>query len=445
MSLVLALAGCSSSNNNNSSAKTASNKQSGGTSASDPLQQALAGKYKGQTVNIMGPFTGTDETNFKQSIQGFEQKTGIQINYEGSNDFTNTINVRMQGGNPPDIADIAQPGLVAKFAKQGKVIDLSKFLTDAYITKQYGQGWLNLSKLDGPNGSKITAGVFQRVNAKGLVYYNVKNFQEAGYKVPKTWDDLIKLSNQIVNDGYTPWTLAEGAGGATGWYGTDWLEAMMLRTTTVDNYNKWINGDLSFTSPEVKKALSYVDQIWKNNKFVSGGTSSIASTSENDMAPMLFTNPPKAFMELNGNFVASDIPKNVSTSDYSFFVLPSVDPQNPAPLEVGGDMMVMLKDRPVIRAVMEYFTTGQSLEGWIKAGGCIAPQRDVNLNWYPDPVSKKVAQTIMNAKTLVFDASDSMPASVGTGSFWKAMTDYVSTNQSDDQILQEAQAGFSGK
>ena len=42
-----------------------------------------------------------------------------------------------------------------------------------------------------------------------------KAFDEAGYKVPTTWDEMLALSDQIVKDGDTPWCIGIESGGAT--------------------------------------------------------------------------------------------------------------------------------------------------------------------------------------------------------------------------------------
>jgi alpha-glucoside transport system substrate-binding protein len=50
-------------------------------------------------------------------------------------------------------------------------------------------------------------------------------------------EDLLALSEQIVEDGETPWCIGLGSGAATGWPATDWVEDIMLRTQTPDVYD----------------------------------------------------------------------------------------------------------------------------------------------------------------------------------------------------------------
>src|SRR5262249_32349925 len=108
------------------------------------LADAMAGKLKGKNLkgSMFGPFSSDDEVKFNNSIKDFETTTGIDIQYEGSKEFETTINVRVQGGNPPDIADFPQPGLMASIAKGGKVMDVSKWISADWLKTEYNQGYL---------------------------------------------------------------------------------------------------------------------------------------------------------------------------------------------------------------------------------------------------------------------------------------------------------------
>jgi alpha-glucoside transport system substrate-binding protein len=59
------------------------------------------------------------------------------------------------------------------------------------------------------------------------------------------------------------------------------------------------------------------------------------------------------------------------------------------------------------------------------------------LEWYTTDIDRKVAQIMLEADSLRFDASDLMPGQVGSGSFWKGMTDYISGAADLDTALQE--------
>jgi len=388
-----------------------------------------------KVVTIAGPFTDIDAVNFEESIKAFEEETGIDIQYEGSKEFEASIAISIEGGNPPDIVDFPQPGLLANFVRDGYVIDLNEVLDMEAVRANYIQSWLDMATMPAPEGD-IIAGIWGRVNAKSLVWYNKKEFDAAGYSVPQTWEELMALQNEILADGDTPWAIGIESGAATGWAATDWIEELMLRTTSLENYDKWVAGELKFDSPEVRNAIDEMTSIWFGEGMVYGGRKSIATTFFGDAPKVMFEDPPKAWLHKQGSFIAGFFPENlVAGEDYDFFYLPSVDPSLGRPVLVGGDIFAMFNDRPEVREVMQFFATGASIEGWVRKGGVISPHKDSSLDWYTNVVDRKVAEVIQNATSVRFDGSDLMPGEVGAGSFWKEMTDYVSDAKSLDEAV----------
>ena len=410
--------------------------------AGQELADAYTGKFKGTKVTMSGPFTDNDAVKFDESIKAFEDATGIDIQYSGSKEFEASIRIAVEGGSAPDIVDFPQPGLLATFAAEGKVIDLNTVIDPAWLKQNYIQSWLDMGTMTSPNGP-IMAGVWGRANGKSLVWYPKKAFDEAGYTVPQTWDEMMTLTEQIASDGDTPWCIGIESGAATGWAMTDWIEDVMLRTTSPQNYDKWLKGELKFDSPEVKNAMKYVTAIWFNDKYVYGGRKAIPTTSFGDAPKPMFENPPKCWLHRQGNFITSFFPEGLTAGvDYDFFYLPPIDEQYGKPVLGAGDIYAMFNDRPEVRAVIQYFSTGDSVKGWVQAGGAISPHKDSSLDWYGDPVTKKVAEIIQGATTFRFDGSDLMPGAVGAGSFWKSMTDYVSGSIDEDTALKQIDASW---
>ena len=376
--------------------------------SNDFVARAMAGEFKGKTVTATGPFTDQDSVKFNATMQDFEQKTGITIQYNGDKNFEADIKAEIEGGSPPDVIDFPQPGLLASFAKEGKIVDLSKNLNVDPIKANYNPYWIQQSMFPDQNGNQIMAGIWERVNGKGFVYYPKKAWDAAGYQVPTTFDQLQTLMDQMVKDGTTPWCIGIESGSATGWVATDSIENIMLRTTTPENYDAWVQGKLKFSSPEVTNAANIMAKIWTNPKYVYGGTAYIVKTSfGNSTLPMFDPTGPKCLMNMNGNFVSSFFPAGLKSGvDYSAFYFPPIDPQYGSPMEVAGDIWGATNNRPEVMAVMQYFTMGIHLKTWMEQGGAIAPQKDADVNWYGDPVDKVVGAAVLNAGTLRFDGSE---------------------------------------
>jgi alpha-glucoside transport system substrate-binding protein len=406
--------------------------------AGGSLEAALNGEYAGTTVVVDGPFADEDAVKFEQSVSFFEEATGIDVQYIGGKEFEGSIGVRVDAGDAPDIADFPQPGLLATFVRQGHVIDPTTFISEEWLTQQYNQSWLDMATINDQS-----AGVFHRFNGKSLVWYPKDDFDAAGYTVPQTWEELMALTEQIAADGDPAWCIGIESGAATGWPATDWTEELMLRTTSLENYDAWVRGELPFDSPEVRNAIETWAEIWFNPDYVFGGTSTIVSTDFGASTAPMFTDPPGCWLHKQGNFITGFFPEGTEAGvDYDFFYLPPVDEAFGRPFLVAGDIMAMFNDRPEVRAVMEFFTTPESASGWLETGGALAAHQTATPDMYGVDLERGIAELVAQATSFRFDGSDLMPGEVGGGSFWSGMTDFVSGAADLDTILPEIDASW---
>lgn len=408
------------------------------------LDRAKAGEFAGTTVSLMGVMVEEDGQKMEAAVVPFEEATGIDVVYEGTADFQTSIVVRVDAGDAPDIANISQPALAQQFAAAGDLIPVTEFLSPEHLSENYIQSWLDLATMPGPDGEDIMAGVWHRASVKSMVFYPKAQFDAAGYEVPETWDDLMALTQQIADDGDTAWCIGIESGAATGWVATDWIENIMLRTTSLENYDAWVAGELPFDSPEVRNAVATMDEIWLNPDYVLGGVDSILSTFIGDSPVPMFTDPPGCWLHAQAAWITDffgDAPLEAGV-DYDFFYLPPIDEAYGRPALAAGDIMVMFNDRPEVRALMEFFSTAQGVEEWVKRGGTLSPHKGAQVEWYPSVIEQKIAQLLLDATSVRFDASDLMPAEVGAGTFWSAMVNYYSGAADLDTALQEIDASW---
>lgn len=395
----------------------------------EPMEEEPAeGEFAGETVSI---FTAAGEEQvaaFEQSMVPFEEETGIDVVIEGSGDFETLALVRAEAGDPPDIYNFPQPGLMADFARNGFLVDLGQFLTNDYMQQQYAQAWIDLGTVDG-----TLVGVWHNADVKSLVWYAKPAFDAAGYEVPQTWDDMMALTQQIVDDGGVPWCIGIESSGATGWVGTDWVEDVMLRTAGADAYDAWVAGELPFDSPEVRNAFQIVGDIWLNEDYVLGGTTSILTVPFGDAPLPLFDDPPGCFLHRQASFIVNFFPEGtVVGEDVDYFYLPPIDEEaHGRPVLGSGSILSLGADTPAGRATMEYLTTAESVRAEVEAGIFVAPQSDVPLDWYPTDALRGFAEILQGADTFRFDGSDLMPGAVGAGTFWTGIVDWVSGSDLD--------------
>jgi alpha-glucoside transport system substrate-binding protein len=404
------------------------------------LERAIAGEFDGTTVTVDGAFEGNDAdgVKFDESMAAFEEATGITVNYIGNKEFEASIAIRVDAGDAPDVVDFPQPGLYAGFVRSGDVIPVTDFMSEEWLSQQYNDGWREFVSIDGQETA-----VMHRFSGKSLVWYPTAAWDAAGYEIPETWDELMALTQTIADDGDTAWCIGIGSGAATGWPATDWTEDLMLRTTSLENYDAWVAGELPFDSPEVKNAIETWSEIWFNDDYVLGGRSSIVSTAFGDSPTPMFEDPPQCWLHRQANFITSFFPEGTEHGvDYDFFYLPPADEAYGKPFLVAGDLIAMFNDRPEVRALMEYFSTPASVSGWLEGGGAIAAHKTATRDMYGSDLDWGVSELVAQASSFRFDGSDLMPGEVGSGTFWEQMVSYVAGGTDLDSALQAIDASW---
>jgi alpha-glucoside transport system substrate-binding protein len=341
------------------------------------------------------------------------------------------ITTRVEAGDPPDVALLAQPTMMWRFADQGSLVPLPPELIDR-IQDNYALAWRDLGSYQGQVYS-----VFHRVYPRSFVWYPKRYFEEMGYEVPGTWDDLIALSDQIVADGGTPWCIGIESGAASGWVGTDWLEDVVLRSAGPEVYDQWWQHEIPFDDERIRDAGRYIERIWFNDEYVLGGQEGILGTNFADASLPMWEEPPACYLHRQGNFIVGLWPEDIQRDldEYvGVFGLPAIDQRHGIPLLVSGDQVVMFDDRPEVLAYLTYLTMGTSTEPLARAGGALFPHRDQDLDAYPTEVERTMARLVMKASVVRLDASDLMPAEVGAGTFWEGMVNWVEGG-SIDRVL----------
>jgi alpha-glucoside transport system substrate-binding protein len=397
---------------------------------------AGANKNTSKNITIMTGFTGAQLTNFEAAVNPYAASQGIKIQWQGSTNFNQLINTRVQGGNPPDIALFPQPGILDTLGSQGKLIDLSTVLDMPTVKASMVPGTLDAGSVNGK-----LYGLEVSMNVKSIIYYPKQAFQAAGYTVPKSISELLTLTNKIKADGKTPWCQGIESGAATGWPATDWIEQLVLNYGGIDTYNQWVAGKVKFNSPVVKQAANTFAQIAFTSGNTLGGRKAIASTNFATAGNPMFKTPPGCFLYKQGNFVVASgfFPDSiVKDPDASLGVMPfpPATAGGPNPVEGGGDLAGLFSGKNASAiAMMKYMSTKDFGAAAAKAGGYLSPHKDFDLSNYPNQFTKDVAAIPYKATVFAFDGSDAMPGAVGSGSFWKEMTSWVADKESLDTAL----------
>ena len=398
----------------------------------------------GQTVSIFGPWRGEDEALFRSVIAYFEAATGATVNYSSSENYEQQIVIDTQAGSPPNIAILPQPGLIQDLASKGLLTPLGDEAA-AFVSENYGAGdsWVALGTYDDQNGEPQFFGFPFKADLKSLVWYVPENFEEAGYEIPETWEELTALADQIVEDGGVPWCIGLGSGGATGWPATDWVEDIMLRTQPPETYDAWTTNEIPFNDPAVVNALQIFADIATNADLVDGGPASVSATDFRDSPAGLFSIPPKCYLHRQASFISSFFPEGTELgTDADFFYLPPSSEQDLGnPVLGGGTLFNITQDSPAAQAFIAFLQTPIAHEVWMAQSGFLTPLETANVEAYGNEALRKQGEILVNASTFRFDGSDLMPGRIGAGSFWTGIIDLV-CGKPAEQVATEIQSSW---
>tara|TARA_B110000967_G_scaffold77163_1_gene79763 strand:+ start:292 stop:1560 length:1269 start_codon:yes stop_codon:yes gene_type:complete len=396
------------------------------------------------TVSIFGPWLGPDQENVEAVLDGFAKATGHDYSYVGSDSFEQQVRIDAAAGSAANVSVFPQPGLAADLASAGQLTPLASGTAD-WVRENYaaGQSWVDLGTFSGPSGADDLYGFFYKVDLKSLVWYNPENFDDAGYEVPNSMEELKALSDQIVADGGTPWCIGLGSGGATGWPATDWVEDLMLRTQSPAVYDQWVSNEIKFNDPRVVAAIEEFGAFARNDDYVAGGANAVATTDFRDSPKGMFSSPAQCYMHRQASFIPAFFPEGtVIGEDADFFYFPSYESKNLGnPVLGAGTVWGITNDSPEAHALMTYLQSTEANEIWMARKGFLTPHKGVDTSKFSDPTLRKMNGILLNATTFRFDASDLMPGGVGAGSFWTGMVDYSGGKPAKD-VADDVQASW---
>jgi len=405
---------------------------------------AAAHDLAGEQITVFGPWLGPDQELVESVLAYFAAATGADVRYTGSDSFEQQIVVDLEAGSAPNIAVFPQPGLAADMAARGFLTPLGED-AEAWMTEAYAAGpsWVALGVYAGADGSDAFYAFPYKADVKSLVWYSPENFEDAGYEVPQTMEELKALTDQIVADGEAPWCIGLGSGGATGWPATDWVEDLLLRTQTPDVYDGWVTNEIAFDDPRIVGAIEEFGWFARNDAYVAGGAGVVASTDFRDSPKGLFDSPPQCYMHRQASFIPAFFPEGTEVGvDVDFFYFPAYAEKDlGSPVLGAGTLFTITKDSPAAHALIDFLQTPIAHEVWMAQGGFLTPYSAANPDVYANDVLKGLGEILTNATTFRFDGSDLMPGGVGAGSFWTGMVDYAGGKPAAD-VAAEIQASW---
>ncbi len=390
--------------------------------ATEPSASGDAVDLSGETVEVAGTWTGSEQERFQMVLDAFAEQTGATARFRSAgDDVAAYVGPRIEGGDPADVAILPQPGVLQTFAEQGDLIEIEDISGDE-IDANFGETAREVGSADG-----TLYGVWFKTAQKSTVWYNVDVFEGAGVEPPTTFEELQQVAQTISDYGVEPYSI----GADVGWPLSDLFENIYLRTAGPDMYDQLAKHEIAWTDQSVKDALTVMGDLLGDESLLAGGSTGAEQTDFNGSVTQVFADPPKGAMIFEGDFVGGVISGETKAqvgTDADFFEFPSIEGSEPAVLG-GGDFAVLLDDTEGGKALIEFLATPEAAEIWAAEGGFISPNSQVDPSIYPDEVSQRAAQALVDAGDSVrYDMSDLQPTEFGatTGQgIWGILIDFL--------------------
>lgn len=138
----------------------------------------------------------------------FTEATGIEVELVTDKNLEDVIGPAMQGGEYPDVIHLAtgrEAGLTEQFIKDKNIADITDVLSmtvpgeDVTVSEKIAGGFTETS-LTNPYGDGKTYLAPMFYSPCGL-FYNAGLFEEKGWEVPTTWDEMWELGDKALEEG----------------------------------------------------------------------------------------------------------------------------------------------------------------------------------------------------------------------------------------------------
>ena len=304
--MVLGLAACGT---NTAPETTASAAE--GTEATTATEAAEA-----VTIKVAAIETAYGSQVWADVAAAFTAETGINVELTTDKNLEDVLTGPMQNGEFPDVVHLAtgrQAGLTEQLVKQNALAPLTNMLAttipgETATPAEKIAGGFTDNNIVAPYGDGVTYMAPMFYSPCGL-FYNAKLFEEKGWEVPTTWDEMWALGEAAKAEGIALFTYP-----TTGYFDT-FIPTLIASVggaelwEAVSNYEEGI-----WESADGQKVL---DVIAKLVTYVHPNTPAQANAQDFTKNQNMIVNNQAIFMP-NGTWVSAELADAISTAENEF-------------------------------------------------------------------------------------------------------------------------------
>jgi alpha-glucoside transport system substrate-binding protein len=318
---------------------------------------------------------------FRRDVARLTRETGIEVRLTGGGSGPDSVIDHFASAHPSDLG-VAGPAEAMSLAREGRLVNLGTFLDVARLRADQSPYLVSLGMTDHdgswPSTDGPLHGAFIGLNLKSFVWYPLPELQRAGYQIPKTWHELMTLTDKLRAEGRTPWCIGFRGSGRRfdGWPGTDWIEELLLMEAGPAVYDRWTFHKIGFRSRPVRRAFERLGTIL----FTDGST--LSNPAETYVAeaqlPMVANDPPKCWLYHFPTF-APEFLGSGWFDQTDTFAFPALAAGSAPPVIGGGGMVTAITDRPEVREVVRFLSVLSTAASWPGGGAAITPRIAVSI------------------------------------------------------------------
>ena len=345
---------------------------------------------------------GADKETYEMVIEMFNKnnKDGWTIeNVPTQNDkYKEKLVIAMSSGECPDMYTSWSGGPMNEYIKSGYAQPLDDLYEKYGLKDRFMEGALEQASYDG----KLYAIPVKNISVAGI-YYNKDLFEKYNIEVPKTLEDLEKACDTFLENGITPFTLAN----STKWTGSMYFQCLAARKGGLEPFQKAADGTGSFEDESFEWAGEKI-QEWVNKGYFPDGFNSM---SEDDGQSRQLFYQETAAMYLIGSWATANLKTDSEDGGSDFydkvgwFSFPAISDSNAdSSILCGtmGDQFISFNcEGEKLDAAFELasYLSSEEVVDFMVDSSLIPPVKGIE-DKITDPVSKSIVEAANNASAV---------------------------------------------
>ena len=340
---------------------------------------------------------GADKAALEYAVNAFNENTdsGYQVEMVAiqNDNYKERLVVAMSSGECPDMYTSWSGGPMNEYIDSG----FAQPVDDLY--EEYGLNdiFMEAATAQASYNGHIYAVPTYNVSLAGI-FYNTEIFDEYNLEVPTTLSELEAVCDTLVENGITPFALANGPK----WTGSMYYQCLVARYAGLEPFQAAVDGSGSFEDECFRWAGERI-QEWVQKGYFPEGVNSLDEDA--GQAKQLIYQESAAMM-LTGSWYtgtfSTDSPEFYEKMDW--FSFPAVDGSDAdTSIQIGtiGDQFVSFNcEGEKLDAAFEcasYYASDEAQQVMVE-NGKIPPTKDAE-SLVTDPISKKVLEAANNASS----------------------------------------------